>query len=53
MIQRKQVLLVTVIFIICSLQMTAQKDFQHDTAYYETFPKRQPSVFIYQKNMSP
>jgi hypothetical protein len=37
MIQRQQVLLVTVIFIICSLQMTAQKDFQHDTAYYETF----------------
>jgi hypothetical protein len=31
-----QVLLVTVTFIICSLQMTAQKNFQNDTAYYET-----------------
>jgi len=40
MIQRQQVLLVTVIFIICSLQMTAQKDFQHDTAYYETFREK-------------
>src|SRR6476469_2947278 len=40
MIQRKQVLLLTVTFIICSLQMTAQKDFQHDTAYYETFREK-------------
>jgi len=37
MTHRMQVLLVTVAFIICSLQMSAQKDFKHDTAYYETF----------------
>jgi len=40
MIQRKQVLFMTVIFIICTLQMTAQKGFQQDTAYYETFPNK-------------
>src|SRR6185436_10432879 len=40
MMQRQQVLLVTVTFIICSLQMAAQKDFQHDTTYYETFPHK-------------
>ena len=38
--QRKQVLLMTLIFIICSLQMNAQKNFQQDTAYYETFPNK-------------
>jgi len=38
--QRQQALLMTVIFIICSLQMNAQKNFQQDTAYYETFPNK-------------
>ena len=36
----KQVLLMTFTFIICSLRMTAQKNFQHDTSYYETFPQK-------------
>ncbi|HJS53386.1 MAG TPA: DUF4421 domain-containing protein, partial [Chitinophagaceae bacterium] len=30
----------TFTFIICSLRMTAQKNFQHDTSYYETFPQK-------------
>ena len=36
--QRKQVLLTALIFIICSVQLNAQKGFQQDTSYYETFP---------------
>jgi hypothetical protein len=40
MIKRQQALFITIAFIICSLQTTAQKDFQHDTAYYETFPQK-------------
>jgi hypothetical protein len=36
--QQKQVLLTTLIFIICSVQLNAQKGFQQDTSYYETFP---------------
>jgi hypothetical protein len=38
--QRQQVLLMTLIFIICSLPLTAQKNFQQDTTYYETFPNK-------------
>jgi hypothetical protein len=38
--QRKQVLLMILTFIICSLSVNAQKDFPHDTAYYETFPNK-------------
>jgi hypothetical protein len=49
MSQRQQVLLMTVIFIICSLQMNAQKDFQQDTAYYETFPNKTTVRFYLSK----
>ena len=38
--KRQQALLTTLTFITCSLQMNAQKDFQHDTTYYETFPQK-------------
>ena len=37
---RQQVLLMTVTLIICSFTLNAQKDFQHDTTYYETFPQK-------------
>jgi hypothetical protein len=40
MIKRQQALLITVTFIICSLSLNAQKDFKHDTTYYETFPNK-------------
>ena len=40
MIPRQQVLLMTVTLIICSFTLNAQKDFQHDTTYYETFPQK-------------
>lgn len=38
--RRQQVLLLTVALVICSLALNAQKDFQHDTTYYETFPQK-------------
>ena len=31
-------LLIIFVLFICSLSLNAQKDFQHDTTYYETFP---------------
>jgi hypothetical protein len=40
MTQRQQILLMTVTLIICSFTLNAQKDFKHDTAYYETFPNK-------------
>jgi len=40
MTKRHQVLLMTVTLIICSFTLNAQKDFQQDTAYYETFPNK-------------
>jgi len=40
MIRQHQVLLSTFTFIICCLQVNAQKNFQHDTSYYETFPQK-------------
>lgn len=40
MIKRQQVLLTIVTLLIGSLSMNAQKDFKHDTAYYETFPQK-------------
>jgi len=40
MTQRQQVLLMTVTLIICSFTLNAQKDFKHDTTYYETFPNK-------------
>jgi hypothetical protein len=40
MSKRQQVLLMTVALIICSFTLNAQKDFQHDTTYYETFPQK-------------
>jgi hypothetical protein len=33
-------LLMTFALFICSLSLNAQKDFQHDTTYYETFPQK-------------
>ncbi len=40
MIKQRQALLITVTFIICSLSLKAQKDFKHDTTYYEKFPDK-------------
>jgi hypothetical protein len=33
-------LLMTFTLFICSLSLTAQKDFQQDTTYYERFPDK-------------
>ena len=33
-------LLTTFAIFICSLSLNAQKDFQHDTTYYEKFPDK-------------
>ena len=38
--KRQQALLMTITVIVCSLQINAQKNFQHDTTYYETFPEK-------------
>jgi len=40
MIKRQQALFTTVAFLICTLSLNAQKDFKHDTTYYETFPQK-------------
>ena len=38
--KRQQALLMTITVIVFSLQINAQKNFQHDTTYYETFPEK-------------
>jgi len=40
MIKRQQALFITIAFLIYSLSLNAQKDFKHDTTYYETFPQK-------------